>query len=302
MTEPHMLKRASSAFMDRHLGTMHPVLDHGHVRVIDYMGDEAAIVQAARVSYGLGTDTPAKDRALLRYLMRHRHTTPYEMAEVKLHVKMPIFVARQWIRHRTANINEVSGRYTELPREFYVPRKNQIAKQSENNKQGRAEFLTTAQSNEVQAALRHGAELAFADYEGFISIYDLAKELARINLPLSTYTEFYWKIDLHNLLHFLSLRADPHAQYEIRAYAEVMLEMVHGWMPHVYEAFVDYRLAAHTFSRQEMDVLRTMLFDAGCDAADGLPEPEGSTTREHKAFEAALLVPENDKFGVGDWE
>lgn len=302
MENPQKLSRPSVLFMDRNLGSVQPVLDHGHIRLIDYMGDEAAVVQAARVSYGLGTDTPEKDVALLRYLMRHRHTTPFEMAEVKLHLKMPIFVARQWVRHRTASINEISGRYTELPREFYVPRKAQIAMQATDNKQGRAEGLSEENTDFVQAHMRGTAEAAFLVYEGFIEAFDLAKELARINLPLSTYTEFYWKIDLHNLLHFLSLRADPHAQYEIRAYADSILQLIHGWMPNVYAAFVDYRLGAHTFSRQEMDALRGIVLAAGCSLDAGLPKVPGLSNREHKAFENALLLPavEDDEDDLDD--
>ena len=280
----HLLERPSSAFMDRHLGSARPVLDHGHIRLIDYMGDEDAIVQAARVSYGLGTDTPAKDKALLRYLMRHRHTTPYEMAEVKLHVKMPIFVARQWIRHRTANINEVSGRYTQLPREFYVPRAKHLAKQATDNKQGRDESFNQDETAYIKGVMLSDGSAAFDRYDEFVDAFDLAKELARINLPLSTYTEFYWKIDLHNLLHFLSLRADPHAQYEIRAYADVILEMVHGWMPDVYDAFVDYRLGAHTFSRQEMEVLRALLKPR----IGSIPRHDDMSDREAREFRAAL--------------
>ena len=211
-----------------------PVLDHGFVRVIDYMGDDAAIVQAARVSYGRGTRAANEDRGLIRYLMRHRHSTPFEMCEIKYHVKLPIFVARQWIRHRTANVNEYSARYSILDREFYIPRPEHLAAQSGSNRQGRGEVLDGAEAARVLDLLRSDAAQTYGHYTEMLnedaegapldpSRQGLARELARMNLTLNTYTQWYWKTDLQNLLHFLALRADSHAQYEIRAYAEAML-------------------------------------------------------------------------------
>ena len=238
-----------------------PVLDHGFVRVIDYMGDDAAIVQAARVSYGRGTRRVSEDAGLIRYLMRHRHSTPFEMCEIKYHVKLPIFVARQWIRHRTANVNEYSARYSILDREFYLPAPEHLATQSAVNRQGRGAVLSGAAAGRVLDLLRddatrcydHYVEMLNEDEQGAPRDPDrpgLARELARMNLTLNTYTQWYWKIDLHNLLHFLSLRADPHAQYEIRVYADAMLETVKAWLPVAYQAFLDYRLGAVTLSAQ----------------------------------------------------
>lgn len=266
--EAEALTRPHSEVLDAILGTAQPVLDHGFIRVIDYMGDEPAIVQAARVSYGEGTKTPSDDRGLLRYLMRHRHTTPFEMCEIKLHVKLPVFVARQWIRHRTANVNEYSARYSILAREFYVPETADIAKQSATNKQGRADGTDDVRADDARDMMRQAADNAFDTYEALSADDEpddlgIARELARIVTPVSTYTEWYWKVDLHNLLHFLSLRADPHAQKEIRVYAEIICEIVEAWMPNVWEAFVDYRLKAHTFSRQEMEIIRDLLNSLG---------------------------------------
>jgi len=247
-----------------------PVLDHGFVRVIDYMGDDAAVVQAARVSYGRGTRAANEDRGLIRYLMRHRHSTPFEMCEIKYHVKLPIFVARQWIRHRTANVNEYSARYSILDREFYIPAPEQLAAQSASNRQGRGEVLQGEEAARVLDLLRRDAAQAYDHYVEMLnedeagnridpSRRGLARELARMNLTLNTYTQWYWKTDLHNLLHFLSLRADPHAQYEIRAYAEAMLRTVEAWVPMVFEAFRDYRMGAVTLSAQMLAVVKRML-------------------------------------------
>ncbi|MGH6906109.1 MAG: FAD-dependent thymidylate synthase [Geminicoccaceae bacterium] len=247
-----------------------PVLDRGFVRVIDYMGDDAAIVQAARVSYGRGTKKVSDDRGLINYLMRMRHTSPFEMCELKLHVKLPIFVARQWIRHRTANVNEYSARYSVLADEFYVPAPEHLAGQSGANRQGRDQVLDAEQAAAVQDTVRANAERAYADYLALLNQdgagepidperAGLARELARIVLPLNTYTEWYWKTDLHNLLHFIALRADPHAQYEIRAYAEVLLEIVRRWAPLSCAAFEDYRLNAAELSAKALAVLRRML-------------------------------------------
>lgn len=252
-----------------------PCLDHGFVRVVDYMGDDAAVVQAARVSYGRGTRKVTEDRGLIRYLMRHRHTTPLEMCELKLHVKLPIFVARQWIRHRTANVNEYSARYSVLDREFYLPRPEDLAVQSANNKQGRGEVVDPEVAAEVLRLLRRDAEQAYETYEGLLENPGLARELARMNLPVSWYTQWYWKIDLHNLLHFLALRIDPHAQYEIRVYGEAMAKVVQAWVPTVWEAFEDYRLHAVTLSRQMVDTVRRMLAGEAVDReASGLSRRE----------------------------
>lgn len=246
-----------------------PVLDHGFVRVIDYMGDDAAVVQAARVSYGRGTRKVSEDKALIKYLMRHRHSTPFEMCEIKYHVKLPIFVARQWIRHRTANVNEISARYSILDKEFYLPRPEDLAAQSAQNRQGRGEVLEAEQAAQVLDLLRDDAERTYRNYEWMLNEDDsadhdphragLARELARMNLTLNTYTQWYWKTDLHNLLHFLSLRADPHAQYEIRVYAEAMLESVKAWVPGCYEAFCDYRLGAVSLSAGMLAVVKRLL-------------------------------------------
>src|ERR1700677_4801137 len=215
------------------------VLDHGFVRVVDYMGDDAAIVQAARVSYGRGTRRVSEDAGLIRYLMRHRHSTPFEMCEIKYHVKLPIFVARQWIRHRTANVNEYSARYSILDREFYIPAPEQLAAQSVSNRQGRGDILDGEEAAQVLDLLRADAEQCYAHYAFMLNEGEnadparrgLARELARMNLTLNTYTQWYWKTNLHNLFHFLSLRADSHAQYEIRVYADEMLRMTEAWVP-----------------------------------------------------------------------
>ena len=234
------------------------LLDWGHVRLVDVMGDDAAIVQAARCSYGKGTRPTSEDRGLIRYLTRMRHTSPLEMCEIKLHCKMPIFVARQWIRHRTANVNEISGRYSEMREEFYVPAPAHMAKQSSSNKQGRGEIFPANEAAQLILQMGDEANDTFTSYQQFLEA-GMAKELARINLPLSTYTEWYWKIDLHNLLHFLGLRLDPHAQYEIRVFAEAIWAIVQDWCPLAAEAFVDYQLEAKTFSRQEMNMLHSMI-------------------------------------------
>ena len=255
-----------------------PVLDHGFVRVIDYMGDDGAIVQAARVSYGRGTKKVREDQGLINYLMRHRHSTPFEMCEIKYHVKLPIFVARQWIRHRTANVNEYSARYSILDNEFYLPAREHLAAQSESNRQGRGDVLSAEDAERVLAMLREDAERSYDRYQELLNVGDdgaaldgdregLARELARMNLSLNFYTQWYWKIDLHNLLHFLSLRADPHAQYEIRAYADRMLETVQAWVPLAFAAFRDYRLGALTLSSTAMAVVCRMLAGEKVDQA-----------------------------------
>ena len=246
------------------------VLDHGFVRLIDYMGDDNAVVQAGRVSYGSGTKQVREDRGLIRYLMRHRHTTPFEMCEIKFHIKLPIFVARQWVRHRTANINEYSARYSYLDKEFYIPQPQHLATQSSTNRQGRGSVLEGHEAARVLNLLQedagrahdHYVEMMNEDENGEVLRQDrdgLARELARMNLSLNFYTQWYWKVNLHNLMHFLALRADPHAQYEIRAYASVMLKILKDWVPHVYEAFIDYRVNAFELSQPALSVLRKLV-------------------------------------------
>ena len=234
-------------------------LDKGFVRLIDVMGDDDAIVQAARVSYGKGTKSVRQDRELIRYLMRHRHTSPFEMVEFKFHVKLPIFVARQWIRHRTANVNEYSGRYSQMKDEFYIPEKEQIRLQNKHNRQGRSEEgLDDKETDDIIEKYGSIQNMLFEEYNNLLS-KDVARELARINLPLSTYTEWYWKIDLHNLLHFLNLRMDDHAQYEIRVYAYQIKDIINQFVPITMEAFEDYIIYSRTFSKDELNVLKEMI-------------------------------------------
>ena len=259
---PRQTLRAVSEGMEAHLYRAHPVLDHGFIRVIDYMGDDSAIVQAARVSYGAGTKHVQNDEGLIRYLMRHWHSTPFEMCEIKLHVKLPVFVARQWIRHRTANVNEYSARYSILDREFYIPEPSQLAAQSTVNNQGRGEVLTGEEAARVLDLLKSDANRAYDHYEAMLSQdgqQGLARELARMNLPANIYTQWYWKVDLHNLFHFLRLRADPHAQYEIRVYAEAIAACVKDWVPLAYGAFEDYRMGGVTLSAKAIAVVKRML-------------------------------------------
>jgi thymidylate synthase (FAD) len=263
-----------------------PVLDHGFVRVVDYLGDDGAVVQAARVSYGRGTKAANEDRGLIRYLMRHRHSTPFEMCEIKYHVKLPIFVARQWIRHRTANVNEYSARYSVLDREFYIPAPEQLAAQSAVNRQGRGAVLDGAAAARVLDLLREDATRSYDHYLEMLNEDEdgtprdpsrpgLARELARMNLTLNAYTQWYWKTDLHNLLHFLSLRADAHAQHEIRVYADAMLDTVRAWVPLCFEAFQDYRMGAATLSAQMLAVVKRMLAgEAVAQDASGLSKRE----------------------------
>jgi len=246
--------------MEDRLYVPDPCLDHGFVRLIDYMGDDSAIVQAARVSYGKGTKKVRQDRGLIRYLMRHRHTSPLEMCEIKLHAKMPIFVARQWVRHRTASLNEISARYSVLDNEFYLPATQDLATQSDSNRQGRGDVLSAEQSAAVLALLKRDAEQSYQTYERLLGDeFGLARELARMDLPVNYYTQWYWKVDLHNLLHFLSLRMDAHAQYEIRVFADAIARIVADWVPLVYEAFLDYRVGGQFLSRQGVDILRRRL-------------------------------------------
>lgn len=259
---PRPTLRAVSEGMEARLYHATPVLDHGFVRVIDYMGDDAAIVQAARVSYGAGTKHVQNDEGLIRYLMRHWHSTPFEMCEVKLHVKLPVFVARQWIRHRTANVNEYSARYSILDREFYIPEPGQLAAQSTVNNQGRGAVLEGAEAARVLEMLKSDAGRSYDHYEAMLSQegqQGLARELARMNLPMNIYTQWYWKTDLHNLFHFLRLRADAHAQYEIRVYAEAIAEAVRDWVPLAFAAFEDYRMGGVTLSGKAIAVLKRRL-------------------------------------------
>jgi thymidylate synthase (FAD) len=263
-----------------------PVLDHGFVRVIDYMGDDGAVVQAARVSYGKGTKRVNEDKGLIQYLMRHRHTTPFEMCEIKYHVKLPIFVARQWIRHRTANVNEYSARYSILDNEFYLPAPEHLAVQSQANRQGRGASLPPQEAVRVLDLLREDAARAYRDYAFMLnedasgkpldeSRSGLARELARMNLSLNFYTQWYWKTDLHNLLNFLSLRADAHAQYEIRVYAEAMIETLERWVPMTAEAFRQYRLGGAQLSANGLAVVRKMLAGEPVDqASSGMSKRE----------------------------
>ncbi|ESW98090.1 FAD-dependent thymidylate synthase [Mesorhizobium sp. LSJC265A00] len=287
-------RRPVAAGLEEILFEVLPVLDHGFVRVVDYMGDDSAIVQAARVSYGRGTKQVSEDSNLINYLLRHWHTTPFEMAEIKLHVKMPIFVARQWIRHRMANVNEYSARYSILDREFYVPATEQLAAQSVQNRQGRGEVVGAEEAKHVLRILTEDAERNYDHYLDLLNHDEdgkrldegrqgLARELARMNLTLNFYTQWYWKTDLHNLMNFLRLRADPHAQYEIRAYAEVILDVMRKWVPLTYEAFREHRLEAATFSGQAMRALLRML------AGETVTHSDTSMTkREWDEFRAKL--------------
>ncbi|MAJ77887.1 FAD-dependent thymidylate synthase [Sulfitobacter sp. TMED3] len=265
--EPKQTLRAVSEGMEAHLYKAIPVLDHGFVRVIDYMGDDAAICQAARVSYGRGTKSVQNDEGLIRYLMRHWHSTPFEMCEIKLHVKLPVFVARQWIRHRTANVNEYSARYSILDREFYIPEPSHVNAQSVVNNQGRGGVLEGAEAARVLEILKSDSNRAYDNYEAMIAETGpdgepqdgLARELARMNLPSNIYTQWYWKVDLHNLFHFLRLRADAHAQYEIRVYADAICNVVADWVPAAYRAFEDYRLGGATMSNTALECIRRMV-------------------------------------------
>jgi thymidylate synthase (FAD) len=295
--EPRPTRRATAAALEEILYQPLPVLDHGFVRVVDYMGDDAAVVQAARVSYGRGTRRVTEDQGLINYLMRHRHTTPFEMCEIKYHVKLPIFVARQWIRHRTANVNEYSARYSVLDNEFYVPEPDHLAAQATANRQGRGAVLEGAAAQRVLDLLRENAERAYAGYAELLgedasgapldpTRPGLARELARLNLTFGFYTQWYWKIDLHNLMHFLSLRADPHAQYEIRAYAEVMLGTLKRWVPMTYQAFLEYRMNAATISATGLAVIRRLLAGEPLDQASS-----GLSAREWRELMTLLGRP-----------
>ena len=269
-SQSNTTKRVTSPELEKVLYEAIPVLDHGFIRVIDYMGDDSSIVQSARVSYGKGTKKVSTDEGLIRYLMRHWHSTPFEMCEIKYHVKLPIFIARQWIRHRTANVNEYSARYSILDKEFYIPAKEQLSAQATNNRQGRGDLITGEQADEVLKILKDDAVRTYDNYEKMLNerfdgtIIDekksgLARELARMNLTLNSYTQWYWKTDLLNLMNFLFLRADSHAQYEIRVYAEKMLDTVKKWVPITHAAFLDYRVGAAHLSSKGLKIVKSMI-------------------------------------------
>jgi thymidylate synthase (FAD) len=295
LTQP--TRRATVPALEEILYQPVPVLDHGFVRVVDYMGDDGAIVQAARVSYGRGTRRVSEDKGLINYLMRHRHTTPFEMCEIKYHVKLPIFVARQWIRHRTANVNEYSARYSILDNEFYIPAPEHLATQAVVNRQGRGDVIEGAAAQRVLDLLRADSERAYAGYAEMLNEDEtgaprdpswpgLARELARMNLSLNFYTQWYWKTDLHNLMHFLSLRADPHAQYEIRAYAEAMLGTLERWVPLAHAAFLEYRMNAALISATGLAIIRRMLAGEAIDQATS-----GLSAREWRELMAVIGRP-----------
>ena len=269
-SQENKTKRVTVAELENILYEAIPILDHGFIRVIDYMGDDTSIVQAARVSYGKGTKKVSTDAGLIKYLMRHWHSTPFEMCEIKYHVKLPIFIARQWIRHRTANVNEYSARYSILDKEFYLPAVENLAAQSQSNRQGRGDVLSGDQAKKVLDLLKKDAEQTYDNYETMLnerydgSVIDekqvgLARELARMNLTLNTYTQWYWKTDLLNLMNFLRLRADIHAQYEIRVYADIMLDTLKKWVPITYDAFMDYRVGGTEVSAKGKVILQNLI-------------------------------------------
>ncbi len=269
-SQENTTKRVNSPELEKVLYEAIPILDHGFIRVVDYMGNDTSIVQAARVSYGKGTKKINTDAGLIKYLMRHWHSTPFEMCEIKYHIKLPIFIARQWIRHRTANVNEYSARYSILDKEFYLPTSENLASQSQNNRQGRGDVLKGDQAKKVLDLLKSDAERTYSNYEEMLNErYDgtvidknkigLARELARMNLTLNTYTQWYWKTDLLNLMNFLRLRADHHAQYEIRTYADAMLETLKKWVPITYEAFMDYRVGGTEVSAKGKSVIQKLI-------------------------------------------
>lgn len=296
-TPTNLTRRAFSPDLEEILYKEFPVLDHGFVRVIDYMGNDSAIVQAARVSYGKGTKRKTEDRGLIHYLLRHSHTTPFEMCEIKFHIKMPLFVARQWIRHRTANVNEYSARYSILDKEFYIPSPEHLAVQSTINRQGRGETLSPDYAQYVRDLLRGDAEQVYRHYEELLNedlegnIINPAKEcltreLARTNISLNFYTQMYWKIDLHNLMHFLTLRADSHAQYEIRAYADLMIKLLEKWVPITFEAFIQYRKEATHLSKNALNTVKKLL-----KGHQVTQEESGMTKREWQEFTERLDLP-----------
>ena len=295
-SETYKTRRVTVPALEEVLYEALPVLDHGFVRVIDYMGDDAAIVQAARVSYGKGTKRTRDDAGLINYLMRNAHTSPFEMCELKIHVKLPIFIERQWIRHRTASVNEYSARYSVLDTEFYVPAPEQLAAQSNANRQGRDAVLGADESQAVLGLLRADAEQAFDHYHTMLnrdgddneidpSRSGLARELARMNLPLSAYTQWYWKVNLHNLLHFLRLRADAHAQWEIRAYAQVLIDIVEKWAPLTYHAFITYNVGGAHLTDEGLDIVRKLIAGQTVD-----PSTLSMSPREYRELKATLGI------------
>ena len=296
-SETFQTRRSTVAAMEDILYQPLNVLDHGFVRVIDYMGDDAAIVQAARVSYGRGTKRTRDDAGLINYLMRNEHTSPFEMCDLKVHVKLPIFIARQWIRHRTASVNEYSARYSVLDTEFYMPAPENLAAQSATNRQGRDAVLPPGESAAVLDLLRQDAVRAFDHYHVMLtrdegdneidpSKSGLARELARMNLPLSAYTQWYWKVNLHNLLHFLQLRTDAHAQWEIRAYADVLLGIVEKWVPLTHRAFMNYRVGGAHLTKEGLSVVRRLLAGEQID-----PSTLEMSPREWRELKTTLGMP-----------
>ena len=275
-------RRAISEGMEENLYLIHKVLDHGFVRVIDYMGNDTSIVQAARVSYGEGTKKSRDDKSLIFYLMRHWHSTPFEMCEIKLHVKLPVFVARQWIRHRTANVNEYSARYSILDNEFYIPKSENLASQSSSNNQGRGDVLEGEEATKVIQILKSDSLRSYKSYEKMLSKENkkgLARELARMNLPTNIYTQWYWKTDLHNLFNFIRLRNDIHAQYEIRVYAEKIAELVKKWVPFAFEAFEQYQLNSSHLSSNGLSCIKRLM-----KGEDVSQDNSGMGKREWKEF------------------
>ncbi len=300
-SQKNITKRVTSPELEKILYEAIPALDHGFVRVVDYMGDDSSIVQAARVSYGKGTKKVSTDSGLIKYLMRHRHSTPFEMCEIKYHVKLPIFVARQWIRHRTANVNEYSARYSILDKEFYLPTRENLAAQSTTNRQGRGDVINGKDAENILNILKKDAERTYENYEIMLnekhdgSTIDkdkkgLARELARMNLTLNTYTQWYWKTDLLNLLNFLSLRADSHAQYEIRAYADVMIDSLKKWVPITFDAFMDYRVGGMEISAKGKTVIQKMLKGEKCNLEDSnLTKREWNELMDSFGFKEKIL-------------
>jgi len=300
-SQKNYTKRVTSPDLEKILYEAVPVLDHGFVRVVDYMGDDTSIVQSARVSYGKGTKKVSTDSGLIKYLMRHRHSTPFEMCEIKYHVKLPIFIARQWIRHRTANVNEYSARYSILDKEFYMPSKDHLAAQSTSNRQGRGDLINGKQADDILNILKKDAEQTYDNYELMLNErFDgttinennkgLARELARMNLTLNTYTQWYWKTDLLNLLNFLSLRADSHAQYEIRAYADVMVNSLKKWVPITFEAFMDYRVGGMELSSKGKSVIKKMIKGENCDfETSSLSKREWNELMESFGFKEKIV-------------
>src|SRR3989338_1378936 len=262
-------------------------LDHGFVYLVDYTGTDLSVVDAARVSYGQCTKSVNTAEGLIRYLRRHVHTSPSEMVEVKFHCKMPIVVARQWVRHRTANINEYSGRYSEMLDEFYLPALDDIKAQAKDNKQGRGDELPLDIRQEVRTRFAEGYRRQYEDYKWFLDV-GVAKEIARLGLPVANYTQWYWKIDLHNLMHFLRLRLDSQAQYEIRVYGEAMARIIKDAFPLSFGAFEDYQLHAISFSRLELDVLNANQWPMSRIKADRVVSAGIANKREQAEFIAKL--------------